>query len=69
MVQNMESDWNLSVKLRKDGRYQNSILKIEDVREFVKRLKDLGLDCENHQCGATYSFHEQLDELAGEKLI
>lgn len=67
----IEGHWNLSEKICNESISEGEDLNIiyaEDVREFIRRLKlivkgDDSTDCD----GKTYS--ENIDKLAGEKLI
>lgn len=79
-----ETGWNLSDKITDERtmlQYSTEeVLKLEDVREFVKRLKDIcafsadPLDPNFHRLEPisrilTEDLHKKIDKLAGEKLI
>ena len=86
----MESEWNLSDKIRTQERFnqEHSIKTINvsdfiwksDVREFIKRLKDISIDpirdgiSQDYEwlCGCIHAFrvfNKQINKIAGEKLI
>ena len=66
-------DWNLSDRILDfktgDGLIEDKIITAENVREFVKRLKD-NLKIFHHKTGNHMFglFEEVIDKLAGEKL-
>lgn len=67
----MTDEWNLSDKIEKIDcnlyRTEGEYISIEDVRKFVKRLKeDLLAPC---QAEDWYAVKQVIVELAGEKLI
>jgi len=62
------SEWNLSDKIN-EGYYKDidySNLDIEDVREFIKKLKDETM--KDGEPMSIITFHEWIDKLAGDKL-
>jgi len=78
----MENNWNLSEKIRSElyGEYNSVIddtefhpedsLKVKDVKEFIKLLKEKG-KCKNPSQNGEIIYllsEKEIDELAGERL-
>ena len=65
----MTEEFNLSKKINDyrcnyDGTPEFDVLEIEDVKEFIRLLKEeFPINCKEH-----HKFHNKIDALAGDKL-
>jgi len=62
----MEKEFNLSERIVDDLRGGGQLgIRIEDVKEFIRLLKELVMDCNVHEEKVSIS---EIDKLAGDKL-
>ena len=63
------SEFNLSEKIQMDSEYLDwEMLKIEDVKEFIRLLKEEMNDDDSLDYSTQVEIERKIDKLAGEKL-